>query len=92
MATELTLAKLAELRQKAEAAEKKSPSPWHGGPDGDDAWPVTGKRGKRSPRLLGRSDPAPSSRGQRFGCVNRGVLLAFVGRLSLNVDREAFRS
>lgn len=35
MAIDLTTAKLAELRQKAEAAEKESPSPWHGGPDGD---------------------------------------------------------
>lgn len=31
---DLTPAKLEELRQKAEAAEKESPSPWHGGPDG----------------------------------------------------------
>lgn len=31
---ELTPAKLAIIRQKAEAAEKESPSPWHGGPDG----------------------------------------------------------
>lgn len=31
---ELTPANLAELRQKAEAAEKESPSPWYGGRDG----------------------------------------------------------
>lgn len=42
---DLTPAKLAELKQKAEAAEKESPSPWHGGPDGDHWVLVDSQRG-----------------------------------------------
>lgn len=45
MAIELTPAKLAELRQKAEAAEKESPSPWHGVPDGSHCVLVDSEQG-----------------------------------------------
>lgn len=45
MKVELTPAKLAKLKQKAEAAEKESPSPWYGGPDGDHWVLVDSQRG-----------------------------------------------
>lgn len=42
---ELTPAKLAEIKQKAEAAEKESPSPWHGVPDGSHCVLVDSEQG-----------------------------------------------
>lgn len=67
MKVDLTPAKLEELKKKAEAAEKESPSPWHGVPDGSHCVLVDSEQGvihttcdrqRNTADFIARADPA----------------------------------